>query len=131
LNADYYKSEYPNSDITGQIIACAMEIHSFLGPGLLEKIYEEALAHELSLRNIRFERQKAITLIYKGKEIGDHRIDFVVEDQVILELKAVDKIVPVHEAQLLTYLKILDKRVGLLINFNVEKIAYGIKRMVL
>ncbi len=108
-----------------------MEIHSFLGPGLLEKIYEEALAHELSLRNIRFERQKAITLIYKGKEIGDHRIDFVVEDQVILELKAVDKIVPVHEAQLLTYLKILDKRVGLLINFNVEKIAYGIKRMVL
>jgi GxxExxY protein len=123
--------EYPLKEITQQIIACAMEVHSTLGPGLLESVYEEALAQELTIRGITYEKQKEIALKYKGKEIGKHRIDFLIEDEVIVELKAVETMAKIYEAQILTYLKAMDKRVGLLINFNVERLKDGIKRRIL
>jgi GxxExxY protein len=122
--------EYPLKEITEKIIACALEVHSSLGPGLLESVYEEALEHELSLRRIKYERQKEIGLKYKGKDIGKHRIDFLIEDEVILELKAVETMNRIFEAQILTYLKAMNKEVGLLINFNVERLRSGLKRMV-
>ena len=124
------QKEYPHKDITGRIISCGIEVHSTLGPGLLESIYEEALTYEFELREIAFERQKEIDLKYKGRNIGNHRIDFLIENEVILELKAVEKIHSIYEAQLLTYLRAMNKRVGLLINFNVELLKEGIKRLI-
>jgi GxxExxY protein len=106
-------------------------VHSTLGPGLLENVHEEALAYEFMLRGIVYDRQKEISLRYKGKDIGKHRIDFFVENEVIVELKAVEAMNKIYEAQLLTYLKAMDKRVGLLINFNVERLKDGIKRLII
>jgi GxxExxY protein len=123
--------EFPLKDTTSRIISCAIEVHSALGPGLLESVYEEALEHEFELRGIQYERQKEIGLQYKGKEVGKHRIDYLVEDQVIVELKAAELLHNIYEAQLLTYLKAMNKRVGLLINFNVERLKDGIKRLIL
>jgi len=123
--------KFPLKEITERIISCALEVHSTLGPGLLESVYEEALAHEFSLRGIKFVRQKEISLRYKGKEIGAHRIDYLVEDEVIVELKAVETLPRIYEAQVLTYLRALDKRVGLLINFNVVRLKEGIKRLII
>ena len=122
--------EFLFRELTGEIISCAIEVHSALGPGLLETVYENALEHEFRLRGICFERQKEIALEFKGRDVGLHRIDFLVESKIILELKSVQSIAPVHEAQLLTYLKALNKRVGLLINFNSLRIKDGLKRMV-
>ena len=122
---------YPYKDITERIISCAIEVHSNLGPGLLESIYEEALAYEFTLQNIIFERQKEISLDYKGKEVGKHRIDFLIQNEVIIELKAVEAMNKVFEAQLLTYMKAMEKKVGLIINFNVSRLKDGIKRMIL
>ncbi len=122
--------KYPARTITEKIISAAMEVHSAFGPGLLESVYESALEHEFQLRGVLYQRQKEIGLHYKGKEIGNHRIDYLVEERVVVELKAVDMINRIHEAQLLTYLKVLDKRVGLLINFNVEHLRDGIKRLI-
>ena len=126
-----YPKEFPLKDVTERIIACAMEVHSTLGPGLLESVYEEALAHEFTLRGINYEKQKENNLIFKGKEIGKHRIDFLVENEVVLELKAVETMHKIFEAQILTYLRATNKRVGLLINFNVERLKDGIKRLIL
>jgi GxxExxY protein len=126
-----FPKEFPLKEITEQIISCAMEVHSTLGPGLLESVYEEALAHELTLRGIKYEKQKEINLKYKGKEIGKHRIDFLVENEVVLELKAVETMNTIYDAQILTYLRAMDKKVGLLINFNVERLKDGIKRLIL
>ena len=126
-----YPKEFPLKDVTERIIACAMEVHSTLGPGLLESVYEEALAHEFTLRGINYEKQKEINLIFKGKEIGKHRIDFLVENEIVLELKAVETMHKIFEAQILTYLRATNKRVGLLINFNVERLKDGIKRLIL
>ncbi len=123
--------EFPLMEITEKIISCAIEVHSTLGPGLLESVYEEALAHEFRIRRIKYERQKEIKLKYKGKEIGKHRIDYLIEDEVIVELKAVESIHKIYEAQLLTYLKAMNKRVGLLINFNVNMLKEGIKRLII
>ena len=123
--------EFPFKDLTGEIISCAIEVHSTLGPGLLENVYEEALLHEFTLRGIEYVRQKEISLKYKGKDIGRHRIDFLVEDEVIVELKAVETMHRIYEAQLLTYLKAMDKRIGLLLNFNVERLKNGIKRLII
>ena len=123
--------EYPLKEITEKIISSCMEVHSKLGPGLLENIYEEALVYEFELRKIRYERQKQIQLRYKGKERGFHRIDFLIEDKVILEIKAVETINEIFKAQLLTYLKAMDKKAGLLINFNVLRLKEGIKRLIL
>ena len=125
------QKEFPLKDITEQISSCAIEVHSTLGPGLLESIYEEALEYEFELRGIHYERQKEIGLRYKGKEIGRHRIDFLIENQVIVELKAVEALNKIYEAQLLTYLKAMHKRVGLLIDFNVERLKAGIKRLII
>ena len=125
------QKDFPLKDITQQIISCAIEVHSTLGPGLLESVYEEALAHEFSMRKLRYERQQEISLSYKGKDIGNHRIDYLVEDEVIVELKAVETMHRIYEAQVLTYLRALGKRVGLLINFNVILLKDGIKRLIL
>ena len=123
--------KYPCKEITEKVIGCCIEVHSHLGPGLLESVYEEALSHEFKLKNVSFNRQKPIDLRYKGKEIGIHRIDFLVEGQVILEIKAAESLNKIFEAQVLTYLKALEKRVGLLINFNVLRLKDGIKKLIL
>ena len=125
------EKEYPLKDITEKVISSAIEVHSKLGPGLLESLYEEALAHEFTLRGINFSRQQEISLNYKGKEVGRHRIDYLVENEVILESKAIESLLGIHKAQLLTYLRAMNKRVGLLINFNVVRLRDGIKRLIL
>ena len=119
------------NQITDQIIGAAIEVHRAMGPGLLESVYEECLAVEFELRGIRYERQKPLALEYKGRQIGQEMLlDLLVEDKVVIELKAVEKLLSVHEAQLLTYLKLTGCHVGLLINFNVPVLKQGIKRMV-
>jgi GxxExxY protein len=116
---------------TDQVLGAAIEVHRFLGPGLLESIYEECMACELALRRVKSERQKAISLEYKGHIVGsDLLIGLLVEGSVVVELKSVDSLAPVHEAQLLTYLKLTGCRVGLLINFKVPVLKKGIRRMV-
>jgi GxxExxY protein len=125
------QKDFPLKGITKQILSCAIEVHSVLGPGLLESVYEEAFAHEFSLRKMRYARQKEICLSDKGNDIGNHRIDYLVEDEVIVELKAVETMHRIYEAQVLTYLRALGKRVGLLINFNVVLLKDGIKRLIL
>jgi GxxExxY protein len=124
-------NKYHLSIITEKIISSAIEVHKNLGPGLLESVYERALAHEFKLRAISFERQKQIILKYKNHSIGNHRIDFLVEEQVILELKAVDMLHSIYEAQLLTNLRATNSRIGLLINFNVKLLREGIKRFII
>ncbi|RMF56331.1 MAG: GxxExxY protein [Calditrichaeota bacterium] len=123
--------DYFSKDLTSKIISCAIEVHTNLGPGLLENIYEEALAREFTLRGISYERQKEVTITYKGYEVGVHRIDFLVENQVVVELKAVNELHKIFEAQVLTYLKATGKKVALLINFNTVMLKDGIKRLVL
>ncbi len=114
-----------------EIIGAAIEVHRHLGPGLLESTYEECMSHELNLRGLSFERQKPLAVTYKDKNLDcGYRLDIVVEGLVILELKAVDRIEPIHEAQLLTYLKLSDLKLGILINFNVPVLKNGIKRIV-
>jgi GxxExxY protein len=95
-------NEFPLKEITEKVISCSIEVHSTLGPGLLENVYEEALGYEFTLRGITHERQKEINLKYKGKDIGRHRIDFLVENEVIVEIKAADGLNKIYEAQLLT-----------------------------
>jgi GxxExxY protein len=117
--------------LTEQIIGSAMEVHKALGPGLLESVYEECLCHELHLRGLRFQRQVTVPVIYKGVSLDcGYRLDLIVEDIVILELKCVERVLAIHEAQLLTYLKLLDKTVGFIINFNVPVLRHGIVRKV-
>lgn len=117
---------------TSPIIAAAIEVHRHLGPGLLESIYERAMRQELILRGVPYQCQVAVPITYKGVDLqADYRIDLLVNDTVVVELKAVEKILPVHEAQLLTYLRVTQKPVGLLINFNVPVLANGIVRRVL
>ena len=123
--------KYPESELSQRIISAAMEVHSALGPGLLEKFYEDALVHELNLRGMNFERQKEIILEYKDKEIGLQRIDLVVEDRIIVELKAVNDLHPVYEAQILSYLHAAKLHVGLILNFNTKRLKEGIKRFVI
>jgi GxxExxY protein len=117
--------------LTQRIIGAAIEVHRALGPGLLEGIYEECLAYELIRSGIRHERQKRLAIEYKGIKVSaDLRIDLVVEDRVILELKSIEKLLPVHGAQLLSYLRLSGLSLGLLINFNVPVLKDGIKRVV-
>ncbi len=119
-------------NLTEQIIGGAIEVHRHWGPGLYEEIYERSLCHELQLRNICFESQVNLPLIYKGKRVGDNlRLDLIVMNKVVVELKAAKALEPIHEAQLLTYMKLTECKVGLLINFNVPVLKQGIKRMVL
>lgn len=119
------------NELTHQIIGAAIDVHRAFGPGLLESVYQEAMEIELGLRQLTFERQKPIPLRYKGHPVGnDFRLDLLVADVVVVELKAVTALLPVHEAQLLTYLKLTQSPVGLLINFNVPVLKQGVKRMV-
>ena len=117
--------------LTEKIIGCAIEVHRQLGPGLLESIYESALAVELDFAGIVFQRQVAIPIVYRGNIIGEHRLDLIVEKSVILELKSVERFDPVFEAQLLTYLRMTKMKIGLLINFNSRLLHEGIKRLIL
>ena len=119
-----------SDEMTEQIIGAAIEVHRLLGPGLLESIYEEALCVELELRGIAFERQVEIDVYYKGRAIKGQRIDLLVERTVIVEIKSVEAVGPVHRKQLLTYLRLTELRLGLLINFNVELIKHGIHRVI-
>jgi len=105
-------------DLTYQLIGAAMEVHRKLGPGFLESVYEKAFAHELTLKKISFKRQQILTVHYKGVSVGEFRADFVIDGKVIVELKAVKKLLPAHEAQLINYLKATGLRVGLLFNFS-------------
>jgi GxxExxY protein len=118
--------------ITEKIIGAAIEVHRELGPGLLESAYEECFCHELHLRDLTFRRQVELPVAYKGLKLDcGYRLDVVVEDAVIVELKSIEQISPIHQAQLLTYLRLSGKKVGLLINFNVAVLKNGIVRRVL
>ena len=118
------------NELSHELIGAGIEVHRELGPGLLESAYEGAFSHELSLRNTPHVRQVIMPVIYKGVRIETgYRIDVLVEDRIAVELKAVEKLLPVHEAQLLTYLKLTGLRVGLIINFNVELLRNGVRRM--
>ncbi len=119
------------NDITEKIIGCAIEVHRHLGPGLLEHAYEEALCVELQLQSLNYQRQVAVPFSYKDRPIGEYRIDLLVEDEIIVEIKSVERYDPVFEAQVLTYLKITGKKIGLLINFNSRLLKNGIKRLIL
>jgi GxxExxY protein len=120
-----------NDPLTEQVIGAAIEVHKELGPGLLESVYERCLSYELDLRGISHRRQVELPVNYKGQRLDcDLRLDVVVEDRLVLELKSVEKILPIHEAQLLTYLRLSRIRLGLLLNFNVAYLRDGIKRMI-
>jgi len=120
------------NQLTSKIIGAAIEVHKTIGPGLLEGIYEDCLCIELERRRIPFERQKGIDIEYKGVKLNNqYRLDLVVYNKVVVELKTVDELAPIHDAQVLTYLKLTGLKVGLLINFNVPVLKEGIKRLVL
>jgi len=117
--------------LSNRIIGAAIEVHKTLGPGLLESAYEQCLCHELSLRGLSFERQKELPVIYRGLKLDcGYRLDIVVEDAIILELKSCEKIEPIHKAQLLTYLRLSGISLGLILNFNVPAMRDGIVRIV-
>ena len=117
-------------DLTEKIIGAAIEVHRTLGPGLLESAYQECLARELTLRKVPFEKEKNLPVEYKGVHVDcGYRIDFLIDNQVIVELKAVEAVLPIHRAQLITYLKLTGHKVGLLINFNVRQLIKGIERL--
>jgi len=119
------------NDISEKVIGCAIEVHKALGPGLLESVYEECLAAEMEAQGLRFERQKPVPVVFRKLKLDcGYRVDFVVEEKVIVELKAIDVVPPVMYAQVLTYVRLLDKRLGLLINFHVEQLTKGVKRIV-
>jgi GxxExxY protein len=120
------------NELTGKIIGACLEVHSNLGPGLLESMYEDCLCIELCSKGIPFERQCLIPVIYKGNIISDPlRMDLLVSSLVVIELKSVEKILPIHQAQLLTYMKLAKLPVGLLVNFNESSLPNGIKRYLL
>ena len=120
------------NEITQAVIGAAIEVHRVLGPGLLESVYEECLCQEPRLRKIRFERQKELHLLYKGfKLAGGFRLDVLAAEQVVVEVKTVESLLPIHQAQMLTYMKMGGWKVGLLINFNVPILKKGLKRLVL
>lgn len=133
INNIQFDEEYKNrcNELSNIIIGAAIEVHKELGPGLFESAYEECFCYELTKRNLHFERQKSLPVIYKDISLDlGYRIDVIVENMVIVELKSVDKIVPVNKAQLITYLKLSKKWLGLLINFNVKLLPDGIERIV-
>ncbi len=120
------------NDISKNVIGAAINVHKILGPGLLESAYEECLCHEFDLRGIQYSRQCNIPVEYKGVRLDcGYRMDLLVEGAVVVELKAIEKIMPIHDAQLLSYLKLTNCKLGLLINFNVSVLKQGIRRKVL
>jgi GxxExxY protein len=128
-NTEYTEGKYPHSGITDRIIKSAIEVHKNLGPGFLENIYENALILELKQKGLKVEDQKLIPIAYKGIFVGEHRVDLLIENEVIVENKTVKEFDDIHQAQLLSYLKATGKRVGLLLNFAKTKI--DVKRIIL
>ena len=127
----YLNSHMTENEIAKQIVDVAFKIHTTFGPGLLESVYETIMAYELQKRGLRVQRQQAIPVIYEDVRMDlGFRADLIVEGKVVVEIKSVEAIAPVHKKQLLTYLRLTDKRLGLLINFNVELIKNGISRVV-
>jgi GxxExxY protein len=121
----------PFNPVTHDIIGAAIEVHRVLGPGLLESAYIRCLQYELTARRIRFVTQRQLPIVYKGIVLdASYRLDFVVEDLVVVEIKSATALLPVHEAQLLTYLNLSARPAGLLINFNVSKLVDGVKRVI-
>ncbi len=121
-----------DQELTRQIIGAAIEVHRHLGPGLLESVYEACLVHELAERGLVVDRQVELPVRYKNASIDcDYRVDLIINDQVVVELKAVETVHPIHEAQLMTYLRLSGNKVGLLINFNVRLLRDGITRRVM
>lgn len=118
------------NEITKKIIGCCIEVHKHLGPGLLESIYESALCVEFDLNNIIYQKQLTIPVEYKNHNIGETRLDLLVEEEIIVELKATDNLSQIYNAQLLSYLKMANKKLGLLINFNSAPLKDGIKRII-
>jgi GxxExxY protein len=117
---------------TEAVIGAAIEVHRHLGPGLLESAYEECLCHELKLRNLPFKRQVSLPVNYKGVQLDcSYRLDLLVNDELVVELKAVDALLPIHEAQVITYIRLGGWKVGLLLNFSLPTLKQGIKRLVL
>ena len=117
--------------LSKQILEASLEVHRIMGPGLLESVYEACLMKELEIRGVKAESQVRIPLVFKGYELDkDYRIDVLVEKEIIIEIKAVETMLPVHEAQIISYLKLADKRLGFLINFNVPLLKKGFKRFV-
>lgn len=124
--------EYPEKELTEKIIRAAIEVHKYWGPGLIESVYERSLARELELCGFKYRQQVDLPLEYKGVQVGDGlRLDLIVEGKVVVELKVVKDFDPVHEAQLLTYMRITGCKVGLLINFNKSTLKEGLKRFVI
>ena len=122
--------DYPLQDLTEKIIGAAVAVHRELGPGFLERVYENALVLELESREHSVERQVAYDILYKGRLVGQHRLDVLIDGEIVVELKSVEKILRVHAAQLLSTLKAAKKQVGLLINFNQETLVQGLKRVI-
>lgn len=121
-----------DNEITHAIIGAAIEVHKYLGPGLLESAYEECFVHALLLRNLKFERQKPIPVVYKETKLEcGYRIDLLVEDKIVVELKSVEGLAPIHDAIVLTYLRLSGHKLGLLINFHVATLKEGIRRFIL
>jgi GxxExxY protein len=120
-----------DTETTDRILRCALEVHRAIGPGLLESVYESALCIELRASNIVFARQIGIPLFYKGELISEHRPDLIVENKVVVEVKSVERLAPIHWAQLLTYLRVASLNVGLLLNFNSPTLKAGTRRVVL
>jgi GxxExxY protein len=120
-------------ELSGKVIGCAIEVHRTLGPGLLESVYKRCLEHELAVSGLQFESERAVEVWYKGSKLNcpNLRVDLIVGDALLVELKVVERLLPVHEAQLLTYMKLTQCRIGLLINFDCQSIKNGLKRLVL
>jgi len=132
LSATWMLVDAPFNAVTREIIGAAIDVHRALGPGLLESVYMQCLQYELSLRKLRFVTQRAVPIVYRGITLdARYRIDLIVEDVVIVEVKSVEQLAPVHRAQALTYMALLGCPGGLLINFNVAKLVDGVKRLVL
>ncbi|HEV8125894.1 MAG TPA: GxxExxY protein [Gemmatimonadales bacterium] len=126
-----YMEDFPLADLTGQIIGSAIHVHTALGPGLLESAYQACLCHDLEVLGLVIQRRVRVPLVYHGISMNAaYEMDVLVADEVIVEIKAVEKLLPVHQQQLLTYLRLAKKPVGLLINFNVPKLIEGVKRVV-
>jgi len=118
------------NEVSGEIIGAAIEVHKTIGPGLLESAYEACLCHELTLRNLKYESQLPIPVVYKKAQLDcGYRLDLLVEKLVVVELKATESIQPIHKAQILTYLRLMDKQLGLILNFNVPLMRDGIQRV--
>jgi GxxExxY protein len=124
--------EVETTPLGREVIACAIEVHSLLGPGLLEPLYQRCMSIEMVSRGLRFREQLALPVTYKGHDVGfGYRIDFVVEDEILLELKSVERVLPVHDAQVLTYLRLLRVRQAFLMNFNQRRLVDGLRSYLL